>query len=121
MGVQMVAAGMFMAAGAFFLAVAAIGFARLPDVFCRLHVTGVIDTLGAPLILFGTAVLIGPHLVSVKLLLAILFLIVSSPLVGHLLARAALEAGHQPGVIEERSELRWSQVRRRQRELEGPG
>jgi multicomponent Na+:H+ antiporter subunit G len=121
MMVQSVVALSFMAAGAFFLVVAAIGFARLPDVFCRLHVTGVIDTLGAPLILFGAAVLFGPHLVSLKLLLGILFLIASSPLVGHLLARAALEAGHQPGVIEEKSEHRWGQVRRRQQDLEERG
>jgi multicomponent Na+:H+ antiporter subunit G len=101
----------FMVIGVFFLIVAAIGFARLPDVFCRLHVTGVIDTLGAPLVLIGTAVFMGASLVSLKLLMGIAFLVVSSPLVGHLLARAALEAGHQPGVIEERSEHRWGEKR----------
>lgn len=105
--VQNLIAGALIAAGTFFLAVAAIGFARLPDVFCRLHVTGVMDTLGAPVILLGAAIFLGPQLVSLKLLLGIVFLIVSSPLVGHLLARAALEAGHQPGVIEDTSELRW--------------
>jgi multicomponent Na+:H+ antiporter subunit G len=88
-------------AGLFFLLVGAIGFMRLPDVFCRLHVTGVLDTLGAPLIMVGAAIYIGAELVSLKLLLATLFLSVTSPLVGHLLARAALEAGHQPGVIED--------------------
>ncbi len=118
MVIQDVAAGFFVIVGGFFLTVAAIGFARLPDVFCRLHVTGVIDTLGAPLVLFGTAVFLGFQLVSIKLLIGILFLVVSSPLVGHLLARAALEAGHQPGVIEEGSEHRWGQVRARQRKME---
>jgi multicomponent Na+:H+ antiporter subunit G len=117
--IQAIGAGAFMLAGSFFMVVAAIGFARLPDVFCRLHVTGVLDTLGAPLVLTGAAILLGPQLVSLKLLLAIGFLVVSSPLVGHLLARAALEAGHQPGVIEERSEHRWGQVRTRQAEMEG--
>ncbi|HSJ06144.1 MAG TPA: monovalent cation/H(+) antiporter subunit G [Longimicrobiales bacterium] len=91
--------------GIFFLVVGAIGFMRLPDVFCRLHVTGVVDTLGAPLIMLGTAVYLGPQLVSLKLVLATLFLTVTSPLVGHLLARAALEAGHEPGVIEEGAEF----------------
>jgi multicomponent Na+:H+ antiporter subunit G len=115
---NLVGAG-FMVSGVFFLVVAAIGFARLPDVFCRLHVTGVLDTLGAPLILVGTAVILGASLVSLKLMMGIAFLVISSPLVGHLLARAALEAGHQPGVIEERSEHRWGEVaRRQQRELE---
>jgi multicomponent Na+:H+ antiporter subunit G len=119
MTVQEVVAAFFVVTGSFFLIVATIGFARLPDVFCRLHVTGVIDTLGAPLVLFGTAVFLGAQLVSIKLLLAIAFLVASSPLVGHLLARAALEAGHQPGVIEEGSEHRWGAVatkRRKDRE-----
>ncbi|MFW6205654.1 MAG: monovalent cation/H(+) antiporter subunit G [Gemmatimonadota bacterium] len=107
---------LLVAGGLFFLLVAAIGFVRLPDVFCRLHVTGVIDTLGAPLVLLGTAVFIGAELVSLKLMLAILFLIVTSPLVGHLLARAALEAGHQPGVIDERSPDRLRQLRARLKE-----
>jgi multicomponent Na+:H+ antiporter subunit G len=91
--------------GVFFLVVGAIGFMRLPDVFCRLHVTGVLDTLGAPLVLLGTAIYIGPQLVALKLGLAIVFLFVTSPLVGHLLARAALEAGHEPGVIEDSAEF----------------
>lgn len=117
--IQELVAGFFMLAGSFFLIVAAIGFGRLPDVFCRLHVTGVIDTLGAPLVLFGTAVFLGMQLVSLKLFVGIVFLVVSSPLVGHLLARAALEAGHQPGVIEEGSEHRWGQVIKRKAKLEG--
>lgn len=90
--------------GIFFLIVGAIGFIRLPDVFCRLHVTGVLDTLGAPLIMLATAVYIGFELEALKLVLATIFLAVTSPLVGHLLARAALEAGHRPGVIEEGAE-----------------
>jgi multicomponent Na+:H+ antiporter subunit G len=91
--------------GLFFIIVGAIGFVRLPDVFCRLHVTGVLDTMGAPLVMVGAAVYLGPQLTSLKLLLATVFLAVTSPLVGHLLARAALEAGHEPGVIENTAEF----------------
>jgi multicomponent Na+:H+ antiporter subunit G len=104
-GILDVIALAMMAAGLFFLLVAAIGFMRLPDVFCRLHVTGVTDTLGAPLIMLGTAFYLGPQLVSLKLVLATLFLSITSPLVGHLLARAALEAGHEPGVIEDSAQF----------------
>lgn len=82
--------------GLFFLLVGAVGIVRLPDLFSRLHVTGVLDTLGVPLILLGIAIHLGPRLVSAKILLATVFLTVTSPLVGHLLARAALEAGHEP-------------------------
>lgn len=89
-------AAVLMSVGLFFLIVATIGFLRLPDVFCRLHITGVIDTLGVPLILLGTAVYLGPQLVSAKLLLGLVFLYGTSPLVGHLLACSALEAGYAP-------------------------
>lgn len=88
----LIIAGILMAAGVFFMVVAAMGFVRLPDVFCRLHVTGILDTLGAPLVLIGAAVLMGWSLTSLKLLLGIAFLFVTSPLVGHLLSRAALES-----------------------------
>lgn len=91
-----VAATLCIAIGLFFLLVGAVGIIRLPDTFSRLHVTGVIDTLGVPLVLVGVAVHLGPRLVSAKLILATIFLAVTSPLVGHLLARAALEAGEQP-------------------------
>lgn len=87
--------------GVLFVAVAAIGFVRLPDVFCRLHVTGIMDTLGVPMILLGTMIHLGASLQSVKLLLAMVFLVFTSPLLGHLLARAALEAGFRPRHLEE--------------------
>jgi multicomponent Na+:H+ antiporter subunit G len=102
--IQDMLAGALVVTGLFFLIVGAIGFVRLPDVFCRLHVTGVLDTLGAPLIMLAAAIHIGFHIDALKLVLATVFLAVTSPLVGHLLARAALEAGHRPGVIEEGAE-----------------
>jgi multicomponent Na+:H+ antiporter subunit G len=93
--------GVFIAGGVFFLGVGAVGFVRLPDVFCRVHVIGVIDTLGAPLVMLGAAMLVGGGLVSLKLLLATLFLIATSPLMGHLLSRAALEGGYSPRLVTE--------------------
>jgi multicomponent Na+:H+ antiporter subunit G len=103
--IQQVIATALVIVGVFFLIVGAIGFVRLPDVFCRLHVTGVLDTLGAPLVMLGAALHLGASLVALKLVLGIVFLAITSPLVGHLLARAALEAGHQPGVIEDPERL----------------
>jgi multicomponent Na+:H+ antiporter subunit G len=82
--------------GLFFTLTAALGFVRLPDVYCRLHITGVLDTMGVPLILLGAAVYIGPSLTAAKLLLCVVFLYGTSPLVGHLLARAALDSGQVP-------------------------
>ncbi len=81
--------------GMLFLIVAAVGFARLPDVFCRLHVTGIMDTLGAPMVLLGAVVWNGWNLTSGKLLLGLVFLFITSPLVGHLLSWAALRSGQE--------------------------
>jgi multicomponent Na+:H+ antiporter subunit G len=80
--------------GVFFLVVATIGFIRFPDVYSRLHVTGVMDTLGAPLILLAAAIHLGFSLDSAKLILTIIFLYVTSPLVGHLLAKSAFESDY---------------------------
>lgn len=84
------------AVGLFFLLVGAVGILRFRDLFSRLHVTGVLDTLGVPLVLLGVAIHLGPQLVAAKIILATVFLTVTSPLVGHLLARAAIEAGVEP-------------------------
>jgi multicomponent Na+:H+ antiporter subunit G len=81
-----------LACGVGFMLVAAVGFLRLPDAFCRLHVTGILDTLGAPLVLLAAAIWAGPTLTAGKLVLGLLFLLTTSPLVGHLLSRAALRA-----------------------------
>lgn len=100
MSVSDIVASSLMFAGTFFTLVAAIGFLRLPDVFCRLHVTAILDTLGAPVILLGAAVSAGLTLTAAKLVLGIAFLFVTSPLVGHLLSRSALRAGYRPSLRE---------------------
>lgn len=100
-----IVAALVILTGVFFLAVAAAGFRRLPDIFCRLHVMGIIDTLGAPLVLLGAAIHVGAELTAGKLILALVFIAITSPVVGHLLARAALEAGHRPDLIENPTEV----------------
>ncbi len=91
---------LMLATALFFMLVAAMGFVRLPDLFCRLHVTGIIDTVGVPLVLLAIAVHEGVTLTAGKLLLAICFVYMTAPLIGHLLARAAVEAGHLPILAE---------------------
>ena len=91
------------AVGLFFMLVAVVGFLRLPDVFSRLHVTGILDTLGAPLLLIGVAVLSGFCLTAFKLVLGVVFLYVTSPLVGHLLSRSAIEAGYRPTAVDDQT------------------
>jgi multicomponent Na+:H+ antiporter subunit G len=91
-----VIAVILLAGGLFFQLVAAVGIVRFPDLYCRLHVVGVLDTLGGPLTLLAAATYLMPELISLKLLLAVGFLYMTSPLVGHMLSRAALEGGSEP-------------------------
>lgn len=81
--------------GAVFCAISAFGLVRLPDVYLRSHAAtksatfGVLCLLGGGFLYFwfkdGT--------VSVKLLLAILFVFITSPVAGHLNGRAAYRSG----------------------------
>lgn len=74
----------------------AAGLLRLPDFYSRTHAASMTDTAGAGFLLLGMILLAGFSLVTVKLALIALFLLVTSPTSGHVLAQAALSDGHQP-------------------------
>ncbi len=84
---------LLLAGGSFFLLVGGIGLLRMPDFFTRLHAAGVTDTAGAGLMLFGLMLQAGFTLVTVKLLLALFFIVFTSPTACHALAKAALQEG----------------------------
>ncbi len=86
----------FLLAGSFFVIVGGVGVIRLPDLFTRLHASGVTDTGGAGLVLVGLMFQGGLSLVTVKLLLIFGFLWFSSPVSTYALARAALAGGEEP-------------------------
>jgi multicomponent Na+:H+ antiporter subunit G len=73
-----------------------LGLLRLPDVFARMHGAGMIDTLGLGAILVGLMVQAGFTLITVKLLLILLFVLYTSPVATHALARACLNDGIEP-------------------------
>lgn len=85
-------------AGTFFIFSSALGIIRFPGVFTRLHAATKAPTLGIISILIATFIfLYGSHqLVSGKLLLAIGFIFLSSPVGGHMLSRAAHKSGVKP-------------------------
>lgn len=82
--------------GAAFAIIGAVGILRLPDVFSRMHGAGIIDTLGAGLILVGLMFQAGFSLITVKLILIVVFVLFTSPTTTHALARAALNGGVNP-------------------------
>lgn len=86
----------FLLSGCFFLLVSGIGMLRMPDVFTRMHAGGIGDTLGADLILTGLIFQAGLSLNAAKLVMILVFLLVTSPVVSHVTARAALQGGQRP-------------------------
>ncbi len=90
----------FLLAGAFFVLVGGIGVFRLPDFYTRLHGGGVTDTLGAGLILMGLMFQVPPLLATIKLLMILIFLLVTSPTSCHALAQAARAQGLEPERLE---------------------
>lgn len=79
--------------GAFFALTGTFGILRMPDFFSRLHPAGVTDSLGVPLVLAGLMLHAGFTLASGKLLLIMLFLLLTSPTACHALAKAAFLSG----------------------------
>ena len=82
--------------GLFFIVVGSIGVLRFPDVYTRLHASGMTDTMGAGLVLVGLSFQEGLTLITVRLLMIWAFLLFTSPIATHALARAALHGKVEP-------------------------
>jgi len=82
-------------AGAVFCAISAFGLIRLPDVYLRSHAATKSAALGVLFVLVGAFVYfwVVNGDVNIKLLLAIVFVFLTSPVAGHLNGRAAYRSG----------------------------
>ena len=78
------------------LLIGSLGLVRLPDVFCRIHAVGMIDTAGASFIILGMVIYEGFTLVTVKLLFVGIFLFFTSPIATHAVAQVAHRMGVEP-------------------------
>ncbi len=70
-----------------------IGLLRLPDVYNRLQATTKCVTLGTCSILLGVFILKGLGATGIKAILTIIFLLLTSPVAAHALARGAYKSG----------------------------
>jgi len=82
--------------GSVFSAVAALGILRFPDVYTRLHAASKAGPLGAGIILLAVGFASGDWAIAIRCVLGLVFLVVTSPVSAHLLARAALQSGVSP-------------------------
>jgi multicomponent Na+:H+ antiporter subunit G len=82
--------------GLVFMFFGSVGLVRLPDFFSRTHATSKVDTVGSALLLLGIAMLEGFTLNSGKLMVAMVFVVLTNPVAAHALARAAVQSGEKP-------------------------
>lgn len=75
-------------------AAAAIGSLRVNHVLYRMHLTAVADTVGIACITVSACVYLGASLVTLKELLVIALLMLTSPVSTHLLAEIEYSAGN---------------------------
>lgn len=92
-GLLPLAAGIAVLTGSVFLLIGGIGVLRFPDFLTRVHAAGVCETLGSFTILLGLMLVGAGWLVTVKLMLILVFLMITSPVSSHALCRAALHDG----------------------------
>ncbi|ASK63117.1 Na+/H+ antiporter subunit G [Virgibacillus phasianinus] len=97
----------FILSGTFFLLSSAIGIVRFPDIYTRLHAATKASTLGIAGILIGAFLFLyaSESIVSGKLLLAIVFTLLTAPVSGHMISRAAHRNGVKPVIYERTDEL----------------
>ena len=120
MSIVDVVSWVLLVSGSLFCIVGGIGLLRLPDFFSRLHAAGITDTLGAALVIFGMIVYNQGHLVqdylddgaslmpgslnTVKLVMILALLWLTSPTATHAVSKAARLSGLQPQLAEEDSQ-----------------
>jgi monovalent cation/proton antiporter MnhG/PhaG subunit len=84
---------LFKLAGVVFLCIAALGVMRLPDPFQRMHAATKAGTLGAGLVIIGSVIAHGALDATILGIFTVIFLLLTVPVAGHLLGRAAYVSG----------------------------
>ncbi len=95
--IQFIAGGALIAAGLAVLVVSVFGVYRFNYVLNRMHAAALGDTLGILFTLSGLIVLSGATAISLKLLLTIVVLWLTSPVSSHLIARLEIHVNEKLG------------------------
>lgn len=95
-GIEVYVGGIVLVLGAAFTLLAAIGVVRLPDLYTRMHAASKAGAVGGGLILVAVAVLSQDASVSMRAVIGVLFLLLTTPVSAHLLARASYLSGYKP-------------------------
>ena len=88
-----IVSGVLLGAGGLFVLSGGVGLLRFPDFYTRTHAAGITDSAGAGLILLGLLVLTPGWETGVRLVIIMLFLLLTSPTATYVLAFAARRDG----------------------------
>jgi multicomponent Na+:H+ antiporter subunit G len=92
-------------AGSLFGLLAAIGILRLPDLYTRMHAASKAGAVGSGLIFAAVAVISFDVPIALRAIIGIAFVVLTTPVSAHLLARASLKAGYPPSALTAVNEL----------------
>ena len=95
---------LFMICGLIIYTGGAIGILRFPDFYSRLHPAGKLDTMGLLLTMVAMAIYnlhhfsLGALLTSLKIMLIVVFVFITSPTATHAIVDAGVRAGLGPWI-----------------------
>jgi len=88
-----IAVGVLAFFGTIFIFLAAVGLIRMPDTYLRISVTTKAATLGIGLLMLAAAVYFQELSITTRVMAIILFIILTSPVSGHLIGRTSYFSG----------------------------
>jgi multicomponent Na+:H+ antiporter subunit G len=88
-----VVSGVLLSVGAVFVLSGGVGLLRFPDFYTRIHAAGITDSAGAGLILLGLLVRTPGWETGVRLVIIMLFMVLTGPTATYVLAFAARRDG----------------------------
>jgi len=97
-----ITAVIFIVIGLFFFTGGSIGILRFPDFYSRLHPAGKLDSMGLFMSLTGMGIYIlqdfslSAVLTSLKIMLIVVFVFITSPTATHAIVDAGVRAGLEP-------------------------
>lgn len=98
-------AGTLIVIGSIFTVLAAVGILRLPDLYMRMHAASKAGAVGSGLMLVGIAVASSEGSVALRAIAGFVFILLTTPVSAHLLARAAYFAGCRPSPLTATNDL----------------
>lgn len=87
---------LFIFLGLVFIFFGTLGIIRFPDIYTRLQTSSKCDAAGAVALLVGLMVREGLDSISLRILIILMFLLLTNPVASHAIARSAAIRGIKP-------------------------